>query len=192
MARVRWFGTTLAADPVQENPDGSWDMIARSHTARTVPGTRINVQKSEIVSMDPIAAPDVTASQAALEAAMAEERKTLTPVADLLARAPKTVVSVPPGPTHAPSLARQQPSSSMSSDRNDRLRAKLSSAAVVVKQLSDQIEARADSIIAQREKIAGHADRAFAPHEAALASHEAGLQEVEDALRLLDNGGPTG
>ena len=190
MARVRWFGTTLAADPVKENPDGSWDMIARSHTARTVPGTRIYVQKSEIVSMDPIAAPDVTASQAALEAAMAEERKTLTPVADLLARAPKTVVSVPPGPTQAPSPARQQPSSSMS--QADRFREKVMKMTDEGKKLTDTLELRVDKFLARVDQVKEHADKAFGAHETMLDMHEAGVQHVEDSLRLLDNGGPTG
>ena len=190
MARIRWREGDFTADPVRELPDGSWEMIARTHSARTVPGTPVIVTKGEILEMAAAEQPgEASTSQAALEAAMAEERKTLPSVAELLAKAPKTVpdtgVSVPPGPTQAQS-------DSMSSDRNDRLRAKLSSAATVVKDLSAKIEARADAIIAARDQIAGHADRAFAPHEAALASHEAGLKEVEDALRLLDNGGPSG
>jgi hypothetical protein len=219
MARVRWNGQEFLADPVRQNPDGSWVMTARAHTARTVPGTEITVQKAEIIEMAAAEQPGAdhpsttirppidrssTAGLAAVEAAMAAERATLEPItAATLAKAAKDFrhdapdhgVSVPPNPPQAPaqqSPAPQPPGDHMSSDRNDRLRGKLAAAAGVVKHLSDELEARADAIIARKDTIAAQADHAFAPHEAALASHEAGLREVEDALRLLDNGGPSG
>lgn len=91
MARVRVFGQTFSATPVRRLPDGSWIMTANEHAARCVPGAEIKVAAAEIIEMAAAETPDPAASQAALDAAMAEERKTLTPVAELLAAAPKTV-----------------------------------------------------------------------------------------------------
>jgi hypothetical protein len=79
MATVNLFGRKFHADPISENPDGSWLMTALEHTARCSPGDTIRVEKREIVSMEPSEMPDPAASQAALEADLAKERATLPP-----------------------------------------------------------------------------------------------------------------
>jgi len=139
MARIRAFGAEFAADLIKNLGDGLWVAKARAHTARTVPGTTIIVKQSEILeaaaaempgtsdSPSAPASPSLSAgssiglaevkrfleSQADLEAAMEEERKTLPSPADLLAQhranlppsPDKTdlpAVSVPPNPTTRP------------------------------------------------------------------------------------------
>lgn len=93
MARVRVFGQSFNATPVigsdgnpKMTPDGNWIMTAHAHTARCVPGSEIEVHPDEVIEMAAAETPEteVADSQAQLEAAMAEERKTLTPVAELL------------------------------------------------------------------------------------------------------------
>lgn len=93
MARVTWRGETFAARPIAQNADGSWLMEATQHTGRTAPGTHITVQPSEIVAgtMPAAGQSDTTQpladnGQAALDAAMAEERKTLPTPAQLIAQ----------------------------------------------------------------------------------------------------------
>lgn len=123
MAQVRWGGETFTAKPIEQNADGSWIMEALQHTGRTAPGTRITVQPGEIVAgtMPAAGQADTTTApaddgKATLEAAMAEERKTLVSPADLIAKAQaaKTAATtqgdagaVPPGPTPAPAAAPQ-------------------------------------------------------------------------------------
>lgn len=51
MAMVIWGGDRFAAKPISRNADGSWLMEANEHTARTVPGTRFNIQPGQIVAM---------------------------------------------------------------------------------------------------------------------------------------------
>jgi len=92
MARIRWYGQEFTAEPIKQLPNGNWLMRSKEHGARFVPGTEIEVRQSEIIEMAAAEKPtDPKASLGMLEAAMAEERKTLTPVTELLAQAPKTV-----------------------------------------------------------------------------------------------------
>jgi hypothetical protein len=93
MARVRLFGTIFNADPIEELPNGDWRMRARSHTGRTAPGTEFVAKQSEIVEMAAAEKPADGADHAdglgTLETGMAEERKTLPTVQDLIAKARK-------------------------------------------------------------------------------------------------------
>lgn len=110
MARVRWHGAEFTAAPVRQLPNGNWLMVAQTHGARFAVGSQIEIRPDEVLEMtgpemppdgepegypseegDKIAAE--AQSLAELELAMAEERKTLTPVGELLAKvlAPKSV-----------------------------------------------------------------------------------------------------
>lgn len=84
MARIRWHGQEFIADPVRQLENGNWIMTAREHGARFTVGTEIEVKPGEIVEMAAAEAPAADESQAKLEAAMAEERKTLPSVQELL------------------------------------------------------------------------------------------------------------
>lgn len=86
MARVRLFGQSFNATPVRQLANGNWIMTAHAHTARCTPGSEIEVHPDEVIEMAAAETPATDDSQAQLEAAMAEERKTLTPVAELLKR----------------------------------------------------------------------------------------------------------
>lgn len=90
MARVRWHGHEFTADPIRQLPNGDWLMKTKGHGPRFTFGTEVMVKPDEIVEMAAAETPP-SDGLAELEAAMAEERKTLTPVAELLAKAPKTV-----------------------------------------------------------------------------------------------------
>src|SRR6266496_3008499 len=110
MARVRLGGEALNADPIRQNADGTWTMIARDHTARTSPGTEFTVTAREVIEM--AAAEQPSSGHAELNAAMAKERETLPPVAELLKAgpehkpdAPDKGVSVPVPPPVAPTTA---------------------------------------------------------------------------------------
>lgn len=96
MARVQVFGHTFIAKPLSKQDNGDWLMEAREHTARASVGTVIRVRPSEILDMEesPPLAPDQGA--AALNLALAEERKTITPAADLIKAAHDAAVSVRP------------------------------------------------------------------------------------------------
>lgn len=83
MARIRWHGSEHEAEPIQELPNGNWLMKAQEHGARFAIGTLIEVKPGEIVTMDK-GTPNPAATPAALEVAMAEERKTLPSVRELL------------------------------------------------------------------------------------------------------------
>ena len=98
MARVRMFGAEFAADLIEQLADGTWKAIARAHTGRTRPGTTIICKQSEIIegAAAEMPAPSPTAGLADLERGMAEERKTLPPVSELLAA---HQASLPPDPT---------------------------------------------------------------------------------------------
>lgn len=87
MARVRWFGTEFIADPIEERPDGSWLMRSREHTGRLSVGTEFVAKPKEIIEMAAAEIPPPAISMAALEAAMAEERKLLPSPQSLIAQA---------------------------------------------------------------------------------------------------------
>ncbi len=87
MARIRLFGTIYNAKPIEERPDGSWIMAALEHGPRFTIDTPLHVLKGEIVEMAAAEIPlSPEASFAAVEAAMAEERKALPKPAELIAR----------------------------------------------------------------------------------------------------------
>jgi hypothetical protein len=104
MARVNLFGQEFRAEPIECRQDGSWKMRALEHTPRTFPGTIIEVRQSEIIEMAAAEAPDVSREKglAELEAAMAEERKTLPTYAELVAKARKDGTIPRPKPPDDP------------------------------------------------------------------------------------------
>ena len=121
MAQVKIFGALVNADPVEELANGDWKMRSRAHTPRLAPGTIFIAKKAEIVEMAAAEmAPDTNSpGLAALEAGMAEERKTLPTPQELIAQVraantaateppagrplySKPAVSVPPDPTSRP------------------------------------------------------------------------------------------
>lgn len=71
-----------------------------------------------------------------------------------------------------------------------RLREKLATAAGIAKGLEQVIEGRADALISRGGELKVRTNEAFVKHEARLDEAGQGLDELEDALRLLDNGGP--
>jgi hypothetical protein len=84
MARIQWHGSNFIAQPIEQLPNGDWRMTALEHGARFTIGTVIIVQQSEILSMDAAEMPDPAASAGALEKAMADERKALPSVREVM------------------------------------------------------------------------------------------------------------
>lgn len=199
MARVVWHGREFLAKPISQNPDGSWLMESMQHTARLAVGTRFIAQPGEVVegSMPAAGQPDTTAApadngQAALDAAMAAERKTLASPADLIAQFQASkkgdAGAVPPGPTVAPSTA---PKAVRGPRMNlEALKAKLAEAKGVVPDVMNEIAMQADAVIMQRDALKAKGRAAFAPHNQMLAESSKGLDEVAEALNVLSNGGP--
>lgn len=116
MARVKFGGIELNAEPIRQIDTDTWEMRAMQHTGRTAPGTiiTVSVSKNEILSMAAAEMPPSAVVQSAtdLEVGMAKERETLPSPAALIAQAradktsaPNTMpptanpaVSVPTGP----------------------------------------------------------------------------------------------
>lgn len=89
MARIHWHGTVYSATPIEQLPNGDWLMTANDHGPRFTVGTTIQVKTADIESMDAAETPDPHGSLAAVEKAMAEERKTIPSVRDVLIQAAK-------------------------------------------------------------------------------------------------------
>ena len=119
MARVRLGSILLTADPVEQKPNGNWLMRARQHTARTSPGTLIEIASKDVIEMaaaempgsapqpedlsiGPV--PEEKIDWASLEKAMADERATLPTAAELIAQHRQNVAEgkTPPGPFQTP------------------------------------------------------------------------------------------
>lgn len=92
MARIRWHGSVYTAKPVKQLNNGDWLMRSMEAGPRFTVGTMIQVKDADVVTLDDSEA-NPAARAAELEAAMAEERKTLQTVKELLAL---------PAPTEAP------------------------------------------------------------------------------------------
>jgi hypothetical protein len=100
MARIRFDNTVITAKPLYQNERGNWIMEAQQHGARHIAGGEVEIRPDEIIEMSNTEmparepgtikiteykpSPEAIASAAALEAAMAKERKSLPPVADML------------------------------------------------------------------------------------------------------------
>ncbi len=100
MAIVLWHGHRFSATPIKQLPNGDWLMTANVHGPRFTPGSEIEVAPGEIVEMASAEVPSETLQHAfttaiGLEAAMAEERKTLPTPQELIgqARAAGTIVN---------------------------------------------------------------------------------------------------
>lgn len=205
MAKITWRGETFLAKPIRQNPDGSWVMEALQHSGRTVPGTRITVLASEIVkgTMDEAPA-ESNSGQAALDAGMAQERKTLPTPAELIAQAQGKsqgdTGAVPPGPTPAPVVAPNSQTRGiglMSTEAQtaqraaiERVKAKLKRAAGVLPEVMHHLEANADLIVQKGDDVMNRSDKVCAPHVAMLHETDAGLDDLDAALQVMGNGGP--
>lgn len=85
MARINWHGGAFIAKPIEQLPNSDWLMEAQQHGPRFTIGTKIIVKAKDVIEMAAAETPpDPTAGAAALDQAMADERKTLPSVADLL------------------------------------------------------------------------------------------------------------
>lgn len=97
MPRIKAFGRTFNAKLIADMGNGVYRMEATEHTARTAPGTIITVNKTEVVDWGETGSASEN-GLAAVDKAMAEERKTLPPVTTLLKGAEK----IPGRPTERP------------------------------------------------------------------------------------------
>jgi hypothetical protein len=86
MAKVRFDKDIISAKPIsQEATTGDWLMEAQQHGPRYSPGTVIRIPEGDVLHMDDSEKP-ANDGQAQLEAAMAQERKTLPSPAEMLAK----------------------------------------------------------------------------------------------------------
>lgn len=69
----------------------------------------------------------------------------------------------------------------------DGLKDKLTRAANVARERTQDISDRADALIAKGDAIAKKADEKFAPHIGVLSEHDKSLDALDDALRVLSN-----
>lgn len=101
MARIRWHGAEYTAVPVSQIDDKTWLMSMTQHGPRFTPGTEVHVKVSEIIEMAAAETPgdfETFLAASDLEADMAEERKTLPTVHELLGKARKDGTIVNPKP----------------------------------------------------------------------------------------------
>lgn len=89
MARIHWHDRTYAAALKERLPDGGALMVMQEHGPRFTAGTVVRVTAAQIESLDEVAPVEPAASAAALETAMAEERKTIPSVREVLMKAAK-------------------------------------------------------------------------------------------------------
>lgn len=204
MARVTWRGETFTARPIEQNADGSWIMEALQHTGRTAVGTRITVKPDEIEpgTMPAPDQPDTTVApaddgQAALEAAMAEERKTLVSPAELIkqAQAAKTAITtqgdagaVPPGPTLAPAAApTAQQGKAMTGHLADKMKLLASAGMDFQQAVEAKVDAKLAEIAGKKKDALANLDNAFGKIDAVGADADAGIQAINDMIGQMTN-----
>lgn len=196
MARVTWRGETFTAKPIRQNPDGSWVMQAMAHTARTAPGTIITVLPKEIVAGTledtTQGAPD--SGQAALDAGMAEERKTLASPAELIAQFQGNTKqgdagAVAPGPTQAPVAAPATPSQGKTSMPHlaDKMKLFATGAQGFAAKLEALIDQKMTEQNTAQEQILNSVTISFATVDAVIADADAGAQAIQAAVKDLTN-----
>lgn len=187
MARVRLFGQTFTATPKEQLANGEWLMEAREHATRCSPGTMIRVTKAEIVSMDADEAPAAPdAGRAALEQAMADERKTLPSVQQVLAATKKgdTMPGASPGkaaPAAAPAPKPQDDTMTAS---------KLSALADMAKSTTQELEAQADAALTRLDAAKTKAMGGISKLNDIAADLEKSTSAIEDFANQITNGGP--
>lgn len=225
MARVRMFGTEFTAEVLKDNGDGTFLMKAKQHTARTAVGTQFTATRKEITEMAAaempgtdrikslpgidtmwVDAPDggtVAVSgdsgQSALDAAMADERKTIATPAEIIAAyrkdkgiepapAPTTGVSVPPGPTVAPTPAPNPPGPA---PMTSRIAEKAKLLASTTKGFQASVEGVLDTAIAavqtKQSDATTRLGTAMQSIKAVTADADAGLQAIDDLVSQLTN-----
>jgi hypothetical protein len=225
MARVRIFGSIFPAKVLKDNGDGTYQMEAKQASARTAVGTVFTATAAEVVEMaaaeippsGAVAQPDSAVAAAsptpaassdgtgALEAAMAEERKTLPTPADILAafRQDKGIVtkgqattapgvpasagvSVQPGPTAA--LPAPKPAGST---HMPHLADKLKQLATGTSGFAAALEAKVDTALAAHSaaqtSIMQQVDDAFAQVDAINADAQAGVAAITAELAKVTN-----
>lgn len=72
----------------------------------------------------------------------------------------------------------------------ERLKEKLAKAAGVAPRLTVAIEKDADDLIARETEMMARKNKAFAGHNEILDSHKRDLNQLEDALKVVENGVP--
>lgn len=100
MARVSLHGMIITAEPVRQLENGDWIMVAKQHGPRCSIGTEIQVRLGDIEEMAAAETPPADGGHAALDAAMAEERKTLPTVQELLAQNAAAKAAYEQEPSH--------------------------------------------------------------------------------------------
>lgn len=171
MARIQWHGHTFTAKPIKELPDGGWLMEAQEHGARFTIGTKIKVQKREIIELASAEMPpSPDAGLAQLEAAMAEERKTLPTPAEIIANWRANKSATPEDQTQMPS--------------------KLSSLPGLVKSTAQEIEDQADKVASRLQNAKTGAGVALDKLNTVAADVEKSTAQIEDTVNQLTNGAP--
>lgn len=101
MARIRAFGVEFRANILEDLGDGTFIAECLEATPRSAPGTKIRVNKKEILEMGVIEAlADPHAGVSEIEKQMAAERQGLPTAAELLSNFRENQgVSVPKDPT---------------------------------------------------------------------------------------------
>lgn len=89
LARVKFLGKTIVAEPRSQFDNGDWLMIAKEHGPRFAVGSPIRIKPGEIVEMAESVTPPADTGANALQKELADERATLKPVAELLTDAKK-------------------------------------------------------------------------------------------------------
>jgi hypothetical protein len=221
MARVRIFGSIFPAKVLKDNGDGTYQMEAKQASARTAVGTVFTATAAEVVEMaaaeippsGAVAQPGSAVAAAtpapapsndgagALEAAMAEERKTLPTPADLLAAfrqdkgivtkgqaatvpaAPaSTGVSVQPGPTAALPAPKPAGSTHMT-----HLADKAKALADGGKALVADAEAALDAGLAKQASVKDRLHTAVDKLNSVADDADTGAAVVEEAVKNLTN-----
>lgn len=126
MARVRFDGSVITADPVVELANGGFRMRSRQHAPRLSIGTEFEVTKGDVVEMAAAEMPanspipqDLTIGHmpqdsiglAELEFAMAQERLTLQSPAELIKQHQQEIAegkTLPGRPTQPPVIRGRQ------------------------------------------------------------------------------------
>jgi hypothetical protein len=183
--RFRWHGTEFAGELIRTLENGAHIVRTLTHGSRFAPGTEIEVQPNEVVSLDaPADAPEPDTK--ALDAAMAAEREALPSVKEVIAD-PNPTQPLSVQPVAAPQTRRSQMADNAAMAR---IKDKARLAAGATAEVATAVEAALDDILAKRSALLERNADLHKQHAAIIDQANAGLDTMEDALRQLTNGGP--
>jgi hypothetical protein len=173
VATIQWRGTNISATPIKQLENGDWLMRANQHGSRFAVGSQLRVQQNEIVEMAAAEMPPsaVAESAAALTQAMAEERKTLPTVQEVLATA-----AAKPAASTAP--------------QDQDMTSKLAGLAGLAKTVAVNVEAKAAETSDRLTKAQAGAAVAIDKLNTVAAGVESSTSALEDVVNQLTNGGP--